>query len=269
MSDNENEKKPGFGEALKEAIRYMGPALAASISSRDPMAPFQAYNQALAQKQQMQQQQMNQQANLQKQLQAEQNMNLKLQNLLMRRREMAVRETDALRRAKSGKSLSDKQIETISAFNESIRQAQLISQLPVNPEQGPIWSRYTNFLQGLGIDAPKDFQKTKAITVNLLSSYVKAISGTAASDKERELLMGVVPTINDTEQQFKTKLEAFKKIAASGRENFLNSIKSGQELRRSTVEAMLASLPKEQVFATEVDEATSLINQFEAWDEGR
>ena len=121
-------------------------------------------------------------------------------------------------------------------------------------------------MQGIGIDAPVEFQKVQSLTSSLLSNYTKSISGAQVSEAEAQRLAALIPQPTDTDQMFNTKLKAFQRIVQAGGANFVNAIKTGQPLKREQVDQILGALPKSHTFGQEVQRATSLLDRFNNLD---
>tara|TARA_R100000951_G_scaffold115351_1_gene123144 strand:- start:1113 stop:1943 length:831 start_codon:yes stop_codon:yes gene_type:complete len=275
MSDNENENKPGFGESLKEAIRYMGPALAASLSSKDPMASYNAYTEAMAQKQKNEQLQMNQQAIIQRQQATSNNVSLQLEKMLLREKEVALKEKAESRRIKGfdlkqaqAGQLSGKQVGQLAAFNDTLTSIEMIKSMQPNVQTGPIMGNYRVFAQKLGIDAPKDFQAMQSLTSSLLSNYTKSISGAQVSEMEAQRLAALIPQPTDTKKMFNTKLITFQRIVNAGGANFVEAIKKGQPLKREQVDQILGAIPNSQTFGQQTQRVDAILTRFGNLDKG-
>ena len=139
--------------------------------------------------------------------------------------------------------LSEKQTEAIGAFSKTLDSIDRIRALKKDVVTGPISAR----IQALGelVDAaPKKFTQLKSEVKSMGNQYIKAITGAQMSEAEADRLMAVVPVDTDADEVFVTKLATFEKIVERNRDAVLNAIRTGQPLRRSTVDAMLEAVDK-------------------------
>ncbi|HET8761556.1 MAG TPA: hypothetical protein VFN94_10825, partial [Nitrospiria bacterium] len=75
-------------------------------------------------------------------------------------------------------------------------------------DTGPAASFLNRWAAKFGLDDPKTSAFYSAAK-DQLSAYIRQISGTAASDKEREFLQTVIPSPTDNDQVFSAKLDRF------------------------------------------------------------
>lgn len=123
---------------------------------------------------------------------------------------------------------SDKQTERIESVEfASALVDRVEQQLPeVEEYLGPYASRieafksYNPFSEGVD----PEFAKFKANAVESLASYIKDKSGAQVSDRERAFLEGALPSVTDKPQEFKAKLDEFKKRLSMVKEGRIESI---------------------------------------------
>lgn len=117
--------------------------------------------------------------------------------------------------------LSDKQVETVNAYDNTLNGINRITELKKGQSTGPFQEFKQNALAKVGMNDPK-FAKFKAATTSELASYLNQISGTAASEKEVARLREVVPNTSDSDDVFAAKLEEFKRRIEENKSLFLS-----------------------------------------------
>lgn len=139
--------------------------------------------------------------------------------------------------------VSDKQQDAIKAVSETSNAIKRIKELKPKVNTGAFISPYQSSKEVFGL-ADKEFTELKTEVKSVSNNYIKAITGAQMSEAEAERLMAVIPQIDDDDNVFNTKLETFEKIINANKDALLESIKSGQPLKRETINKMLKSLDK-------------------------
>ncbi len=139
--------------------------------------------------------------------------------------------------------LSDKQVEEMIKLDSVLDSLNNIEQLKKIDQinTGPVAGRVAALRQSFGADDAK-VSAFKAETIRTLASYIRSISGTAASDQERAVLMKALPNANDADDTFLSKLENFKKEQQRLRNL---RIKSYQEYQRKEIPSSMKMQPGE------------------------
>lgn len=138
---------------------------------------------------------------------------------------------------KKASQLSDKQVETITSLDSTLRSMSRIDEYFKDTKTGPVIGRLQTVAQ-LADQAPEMFTKLKVEADNMLANYVKFISGAQVSDRERAMFEKMMPRVNDAPGVFKNKLEAFNRIISEHRDDLLNRIKTGQPIKAETIKAI-------------------------------
>lgn len=145
--------------------------------------------------------------------------------------------------------LSEKQTDAIGSFSKTLDSIDRIRALKKDVITGPVSAR-VQALAELVDAAPKKFTQLKSEVKSMGNQYIKAITGAQMSEAEADRLLAVVPQENDADDVFVTKLATFETIVERNRDAVLNAIRTGQPLRRSTVNAMLEAVDKYESAAT-------------------
>lgn len=268
MEDN---KKPGFKESLKEALQYMGPALVASLSSKDPMEAYKAYNTALNQKRADEQLELNKQAMLERQERVSNTVDLQLQKLKMREEELALKEKAEQRRVKGQEaklteaaSLTGKQTEKLASVDTVLANLDIMEKLSSEVDTGPLASRFQAIQSYTGLGDTQAFDQLKSASTIVNANYRKAMSGTAVSDAERKDLMSAIPNVMDDDERFKSKLKAFRHLMAVGGQEFLNAIAKGQPLKADLARRLIQEIPKTNIIGNKLETSKSQLDRFKA-----
>lgn len=75
---------------------------------------------------------------------------------------------------------------------------------------GPLMGRLHEFKRFIGVDSPEG-SAAQANAVNIIADYIQKRSGVAVSDKEREFLMGALPSIYDKPETIKAVLQQMRR----------------------------------------------------------
>jgi hypothetical protein len=140
--------------------------------------------------------------------------------------------------------LSGKQQETVASLNTVMNQTERINDLVKNVDIGPLTGRKQSVEQYFGSASP-EFTKLKSNLKSLLANYTKALSGAQVSEQEAQRLMQIIPSENDPIETFIPKLQAFQEMISTQQTDFMDSIRSGQPLKRSVIDKMLGKAPKQ------------------------
>jgi hypothetical protein len=107
------------------------------------------------------------------------------------------------------KMLSDKQVQSITDFDNAIEAARIIAQEKGDIDTGPISSAQNWLAQKIGIDDP---EKTtfRARVGDQLAAYIKSISGATVSAAERSALLQNIPKMDDSDATFNSKLDKLR-----------------------------------------------------------
>jgi hypothetical protein len=101
---------------------------------------------------------------------------------------------------------SDKQVEAINNYDETLSSLFRTKDLKTGIETGPI-AEFRNIVASkMGVDDPR-VSALRAQTVDTLAERINALSGTAASAQEVARLKGTLPSLGDSNEVFLRKLE--------------------------------------------------------------
>lgn len=137
------------------------------------------------------------------------------------------------------KQLSDKQVETLKSFDTSLKSLDVIADFKTRVKTGPLDSKFLAAQAISGIGDTTDFVTLRAETENAKSEFMKAMSGAQVAEAEARRLANILPTVNDQDDVFVTKLQSFQKIVERHKQSLADSIQSGQPLKREVIDAML------------------------------
>lgn len=152
-------------------------------------------------------------------------------------------EINGMRRSEEGRRMeqamrpSDAQTAAVTVYNNLIDFGKKIKadKQNLSIDTGPVSNIQNAIAQKLGID---DSQKSvwRNEVQQQLADYVRSISGTASSDRERAVLLSVMPNASMNDQTFDRALDSFLQKASEFRENTIQGItaqgKYGERLRR-------------------------------------
>jgi len=137
--------------------------------------------------------------------------------------------------------LSDRQAESISGLDNALKSLDSIKALKPGVTTGPVSGRIQALGELVGA-APKAYTQLKTEAISMANQYIKAITGAQMSEAEAQRIQAVIPKVEDTDNVFVTKMEVFEKIIQRNKDAILQSIKSGQPLRKDVVNAMIKQI---------------------------
>lgn len=117
--------------------------------------------------------------------------------------------------------LSDKQIESLSGYDDTLTSLNRIREQKKKVDTGPLADKRNKLAAKLGMDDP-EVTSLRSEVIDTLAAKIKALSGTAANESEVNRLKVTLPDINDSDEIFERKLkDAEKRIkeAKAIREN--------------------------------------------------
>ena len=117
--------------------------------------------------------------------------------------------------------LDNKQVDSIFGIDDTVGKLDELQELKPAFDTGPIAGRVAAFRQAVGMDEA-DRTAFKNKTQRLLATYIKNISGTAASDKEREFLQNILPNANMSDEAFLKAVQDFKKELQNSKNRLIN-----------------------------------------------
>jgi hypothetical protein len=103
------------------------------------------------------------------------------------------------------KMLSDGQVKILSEYDSGIAMLGDIAKAKAGVDTGPAAARRNKIAGALGLDDPQ-VTAFRAMVGDQLASYIRSISGAAASDRERAFLMQNIPKPEDNDDTFNAKL---------------------------------------------------------------
>lgn len=116
-------------------------------------------------------------------------------------------------------------VNTVSDFDASIATASRLMELKDKVDTGPLVSRIPDLV------ASNERIELEALTKELFNQYRKAITGAGASIAEIEDLQKSMPSMNDNDDPYKTKLQAFiNKAERSKNIHLLNQTRNGKDM---------------------------------------
>lgn len=152
------------------------------------------------------------------------------------------REAQASKQKQEAK-LSDKQVETITDIDKSIDQVNAM-EAAFNPDfVGPIRGRVPD------LAVPGNEASFRAQVGQLTDAYRRLITGQGASAREIAILQSRIPSITDTPENFKSKLQTFRQISSDVKNRTLGNLqKQGKDVSNFQVqEAQAPSTDKVRV----------------------
>lgn len=158
-------------------------------------------------------------------------------NKLKQQEIMDARKSEENRRLEAAMRPSDDQTKAVTNYNNLIDFGKQIQaeKKAFGIDSGPVSNMQNAIAQKIGMDDPQKSVWRNKVQQQLVD-YVKNISGTAASDKERVQLMGIMPNAAMNDATFNLQLEEFLKKAHEFRENTIQGVtaqgKWGHRLRR-------------------------------------
>jgi hypothetical protein len=145
--------------------------------------------------------------------------------------------------------LDNKQVDSVYAVDDTIGKLRELEELKPAFDTGPIAGRVAAFRQTVGMDdASRTAFKNK--TQRLLASYIKNISGTAASDNERNFLQSILPNANMNDETFLLAAQDFQKELEASKERLLNTYE-----KQGKVVEQFKTAPKESIMSPKDQQA--------------
>lgn len=112
-------------------------------------------------------------------------------------------------RQKKERTVSDKQLADITNFDQALSTLSNIEGIKKQFDTGPLSGRLNSLAAAFGMDDAK-FSAFRAEVGDQLAQYIKSISGAAVSDNERKELLKNLPSVNDNDKTFLSKLKMTK-----------------------------------------------------------
>jgi hypothetical protein len=113
--------------------------------------------------------------------------------------------------------LSDGQVKIIAEYDNGLAMLQDIGKAKAGVDTGPVAARRNALAGKFGLDDP-NISSFRAMVGDQLASYIRSISGAAASDRERAFLMQNIPKVEDSDAVFEAKLKVVSERLAKLRE---------------------------------------------------
>lgn len=130
--------------------------------------------------------------------------------------------------------LSDGQVKILAQYDTGIQMLKDISDAKAAVDTGPMAARRNRLAGSIGLDDPK-VTAFRAMVGDQLASYIRSISGAAASDRERAFLMQNIPKAEDNDETFNAKLQVVTERLAKLREIELDLFgKQGKKIEAFT-----------------------------------
>jgi len=159
-------------------------------------------------------------------------------------------------KAKAGQ-LSDTQVKDIGELTNVKNQLDSFSLDTLN-STGPVEGRIKTLASNMGLSTDAKFEDLKAGIGATLANYIKSMSGTAASDREVARLQSILPSVQDNNLQFITKLNRFKNELGGHLDTKFELITKGQPLKAATVKK-LKEAPTKSVDSNKVNNFRKLL----------
>jgi hypothetical protein len=137
--------------------------------------------------------------------------------------------------------LSEKQLTRLGDYDASMSAINEIDRLFKDASTGPLIGRVQSMGQ-LMDSAPEVFNKLKAEASAAKLAYQKATSGLQVNEREMELIASIIPSEKDAPKVFKSKLDVFTRIITSHKAAFANAIRTGQPMKKETVNAIMGEI---------------------------
>jgi len=152
-----------------------------------------------------------------------------------------------------------KQQEALFDMDKTLSSNNRVDEYFQDAKTGQLLGRLQSMEQIVGRADP-EFTGLKLEVDNLLATYTKFISGATVTEQERAFFRQMLPSYKDHPKTFKDKMDAFNRITADNREDFLNSIKLSQPLKASTIDAIRKEA---SAFATPEQSSADKINSMD------
>ena len=125
----------------------------------------------------------------------------------------------------SGKpiKLTATQVDTVSGFENTLKQIQGIKPLISQVNTGPISGRWSSIARMVGLDDPKRIELDAKFN-SIKAAYLKALSGAAVSESEVKRLSTFLPSINDTEEVVAIKISELEQSINNQKNSFMDAL---------------------------------------------
>ncbi len=131
---------------------------------------------------------------------------------------------------KSDKPLETKIVNDKTALDNTLSLLGTIKEMKKDIPTGKASNVQNGLAQMINVDDPK-VSGFKAMVGTQLADYIKSISGAAVSDQERAILLKNVPSMDDIDATFNTKLDAVIQRMTDNRGRFLQNVEgSGRKV---------------------------------------
>lgn len=148
------------------------------------------------------------------------------------RQELAERKQEHMEKEKDEPTPA--QMEQLASFDEATKLLEKVKKEKVEDglDTGPLVALSDFFRDKVGLQDPET-AKLKQDVTETIAKKVKAISGAAASDKEREFLSFTLPRLRDNDEQFIAKLDnAIKNIELAKKARIEALTKGGRQVEQ-------------------------------------
>lgn len=140
--------------------------------------------------------------------------------------------------------LSDKQLESITALDETTNMLERIKDLKKKVNTGP-YSQMMHEAGKYGTGQDEDQAALTQLVGAQLSDWIKSKSGTAVSEPEAKRLLATIPNASDDDKVFNRKLAEFEKTLNEMKDTKLANISKAQGRDVSALESKSQSKPTE------------------------
>ncbi len=122
-----------------------------------------------------------------------------------------------------GKAPSTQEALAVAELDTLLGNINVIGEGKKSVDTGPVAGRVGVLKSTLGVGDPK-VTAFRSEVGSQLGDYIKAMSGAAASDKERAFLEQNVPTVNDSDEEFDAKLDRVRAWGQRKRSTLLSAL---------------------------------------------
>ena len=142
-----------------------------------------------------------------------------------RERSEVRREKKDVWRREEKDELSDKQLESVTGFDNSIAELAEIAKMKESVNTGPMMYQAQRLREFAGGGMEPKFASISARSGQNLFSYIKGQSGAQYSDKELTKLKQNMPNVEDDDNTFKAKMATVQEIIANARGRFIRNVR--------------------------------------------
>jgi len=158
--------------------------------------------------------------------------------------------TSEARRLKQASSLSDRQVDAVKGFENSLSALDAIDGYKAKVNTGPLIGRTQSLGSSMDMASP-EFVALRTETENAKADFLKSMSGAQVSDNEARRLANIIPNVKDDDGTFKAKSLTFRKILQRHRSSIAEAIKTGQPLKADVVNEMKREALKSGLYQEE------------------